>query len=125
MQTLSNGFKLPDSGDQGPVVFPALEGNIQQLNDHTHNGTNSEKLSGTSIEPTAATILLANWVQIGTTGRFKQTVTVPANITVDTATMQFRLPTGHMIFPTVEKVTATTYDVYTIDSSVDFTVLYN
>lgn len=49
MVILSNGYKLPETGDFGDIWFPALEDNIQRTNDHTHNGTDSNKLSSLNI----------------------------------------------------------------------------
>jgi hypothetical protein len=45
MITLSYGFKKPELKDLGPVVFPALEDNWQQVNDHDHDGLNSAKIN--------------------------------------------------------------------------------
>ena len=45
MITLSNGYQLPEDGDRGNVFWDGLEGNIQRLNDHKHDGADSEKLS--------------------------------------------------------------------------------
>ena len=44
MIILSYGFKKPELKDLGPVVFPALEDNWQQVNDHDHDGLNSAKI---------------------------------------------------------------------------------
>ena len=41
MIVLSNGYKLPETGDFGDVWFPALEDNIQRINTHNHDGTDS------------------------------------------------------------------------------------
>ena len=40
--TLSNGYIKPEDGDTGAVWFDALEDNIQRVNDHNHDGSNSE-----------------------------------------------------------------------------------
>lgn len=45
MITLSYGFEKPVNGDTGDVFFPALERDIQRLNDHTHDGVNSPFIS--------------------------------------------------------------------------------
>lgn len=57
MIILSNGYKLPETGDFGDVWFPALEDNIQRVNDHNHDGNNSEKIPSTSMEATVQSVL--------------------------------------------------------------------
>src|SRR4051812_14800351 len=81
MQTLSKGFKKPESGDDGSVWFPAMEDNIQQLNDHTHDGANSQKLSATSAESYLQSPAMA-WTDTGDgTGTFRSLVTMPVLLT--------------------------------------------
>lgn len=124
MQTLSYGFLLPDDGDLGPVVFPALEANIQQLNDHTHNGTNSSLLTAASIAGVPVVVPFASWVAFGPTGHYRQLVTLPAGFSYDTVQISFRLSTGEYLTPQVEKISATQYYVYTIDNTLDFVAVY-
>ncbi len=56
MLTLSYGFKKPENGDTGDAIFPAMALNIQKVNDHTHNGTDSAL-----IPPVSYNVLSANW----------------------------------------------------------------
>lgn len=125
MLTLSFGFKKPLSNDKGPQVFPAMEDNIQQLNDHTHNGVNSSKLPGSSLEPTTQVLLAAGWVLVAN-GHYNQTATLPGGLLYDKVTLRFRLnSTGHDVFPTVLKASATQYTVYFDDPSLDLLVQIN
>jgi hypothetical protein len=127
MLTLTFGFKKPETGDKGTVWFPAMEQNMQQLNDHSHNGVNSTKLTAQSITGVSATILATGWVATSG-GTYRQVVTTPANVTFDDYGMYFRIntgpSTGHIIYPSVEKITNTTFFVYINDSTVDLKVLY-
>ena len=123
MQTLSYGFKLPESGDKGPVVFPALESNITNLNNHTHDGSNSAKISSAGVTPASSTIASGDWNLVGN-GIYKDTITLPAAFSYDTTVFTCKLPSGHIVYPTIEKVSATTYDIYTNDNSIGMTVLY-
>lgn len=123
MLTLSYGFKKPETNDKGPVVFPAMEDNIDQINDHNHDGANSSKLLATAIESSIQTILSANWVSVGA-GQYRQLVTVPAGFDFDTVQIGFRLPSGHYLLPTVERVSDTTYYVYTNDNSTNYIAVY-
>lgn len=124
MITLSFGFKKPETGDLGPIVFPALEGNIQQLNDHNHDGSNTAKIPSSSITPLSATLAAGSWVSQGD-GLYKQTVTVPAAVSVDTIGFDVRLANGDVVYPTIKKVAANQIDVFTNDNSVGMTILYN
>lgn len=120
MLTLTKGFKKPQSPDTGDIFFPAMEQNIQQLNDHTHDGTTSQLLSTNTQN-----ILAANWVAapIGG-GQYRQLITVPTGFSYDVADIWFKLSTGELVFPTVERASATTYYVYTIDNSQTYVANY-
>jgi len=124
MLTLSFGFKKPETNDSGSVVFPALESNIQKMNDHTHDGANSSKIPSSSITKVTTSILSAGWVLVAN-GIYKQTVTLPGAVSYDTTKIVFKLTaTGHEVFPTVEKVSASQYDVFLNDNTVDLSVMY-
>ena len=82
MITLSYGYLKPESGDKGNVFFPALEDDIQQLNDHTHDGITSAKLTSQSIIGVSDTILAAGWVLVSG-GTYRQVVTTPPSVTFD------------------------------------------
>jgi hypothetical protein len=121
VQTLSYGFKKPDAGDRGPTVFPALESDIQQLNDHTHNGANSAKLPGSSIESGVVVVPQGSWIaDVG--GMYKQTVSVPAAFDLAKAQLSFRVNNA-AVFPKVTILTATQFEVFSNDNTVSFTAL--
>jgi len=125
--TLTYGFIKPQSGDRGSSLWTALEDNIQQLNDHTHNGTNSAKLPAQSITGVTQTIASGSWVTYGgPTGFYRQQVTVPAGFDFDVVSISFRESgsTGAAIYPTVERVSDTQYLVYTIDNTADMVAVY-
>jgi hypothetical protein len=122
--TLSYGFKKPQAGDRGGTFFPDLEANAQQTNDHTHNGTNSSLLSIQAVAVTTQSILAAAWAATSG-GTYKQTVTMPGTLTYDAVGMQFRITSSkHVIHPTIEKVSANTYDIYTNDNTIGVTAIY-
>jgi hypothetical protein len=60
--TLSYGYKKPQTGDKGSSWFPDLEHDIQQLNDHTHNGVTSAKIPTTNISPVKY-VLSGSWTE--------------------------------------------------------------
>lgn len=124
MITLSYGFKKPQDGDKGPVIFPAMVLNIQKVNDHTHDGTNSARLPAQNFGTTKQTILAAAWDATALpAGHFKQSVAIPAGFNFDDFVISFRDSVG-IIYPTIVRTSNTTYDIYTIDNTQDFTAVY-
>jgi len=125
MLTLSYGFKKPVSGDRGPTVFPALEDNWQRVNDHDHDGSNSKPINSIYFSKTKQTLLAASWVDLGN-GHYKQTATLPLTIKYADVTLEFRLSTGEVVYPTVTAGAGEQqYDVYFDDSSKNLTVIIN
>ena len=125
MQTLSYGYKKPQTGDKGSIYFPALEDDIQRLNDHTHNGTDSAKLTAASITTVQGSISAASWGAVsGKTGLFFQEVSMPIGFTYDTYALSFRDTAGDSLFLQTEKTGSGTYNVYCNDSALDVVVLY-
>jgi len=124
--TLSYGYVKPVTGDRGSTAFfTPMENNIQRINDHTHNGTDSAPLPAQSIVGVPQNILAVNWVSYGgPTGFYRQLVTLAPGFSYDTVQIQFRLSSGHYIYPTIEKVSATQYYIYTIDNTLDLIAVY-
>lgn len=124
MLTLSYGFKKPQSGDNGSTVFPALEGNFQQLNDHSHNGVDSALLPISSLTVVKHTVAAADWVDLGG-GNYRQKVAISGGLQYDAIVISFRdLATGNYLNLTTEKFDATNYYVYINDNSLDLTAVY-
>lgn len=121
MITLSFGFKKPQTGDKQFWVW--LEDNIQQLNDHTHNGTNSAKITSASVTATTQAISAAGWAVSGT--GYRQLVTMPVGLNYDEYIMVFRESVSReQMFLGVEKVSATSYYVYCNDNTLDIIAYY-
>lgn len=120
MLTLSFGFLKPQPGDTGDIIFPAMQSNIQQLNDHTHDGINSALLALANQN-----ILSAAWVPAPVGGGlYRQLITVPVGFQYDTSVVTFKLSTGEVFYPTVERVSATQYYVYINDNTLDVVAYY-
>jgi len=122
MLTLSFGFKKPVSGDLGPTVFPALEDNWQQVNDHDHDGTNSKKIASSSIEAITQNISSLNWVSVGN-GLYEQTITMPAAVVYDNVSISFRY-NNEFVLLKCEKVAAAQYKVTTNLNTADYVAIY-
>ncbi len=130
MQTLTKGFKKPETDDSGAEWFVGMNTNIQKMNDHAHNGVESALLSIAAVACTTQNILAAAWVATAG-GTYRQLVTMPAGLTgatpaltYDTVSIQFRLSTGEIIYPSVEKASSTTFYVYTNDNSLAYVAVY-
>lgn len=123
MITTTYGYKKPETNDKGPVVFPAMEFNIDRIDGHSHNGVDSEPLTALAIVGVAQNILSAAWVATSG-GEYRQLVTVPAGFNFDLVSISFRLASGHYVTPTVEKVSATQYYVHTNDNSLSYVAVY-
>lgn len=122
--TLSNGYVKPQSGDLGSVFWLALEDNIQQLNDHTHDGVDSEKLTASSSDAVSQTLSSGSWSLVAN-GIYRQLGTVPSGMTVDLCNISFRHGTsGDYLYLAVTKASSTTYYVYINDSSIDVKAVY-
>ena len=126
MQTLSHGVKKPENGDVGAPIFAAINGNADILNDHTHDGTDSEKVLSHNIEKNATTLPTASWVA-GDRG-FSQTVTCPGSVTLDKVALRFRIKSGSLqhqfVNPTVEPTSLTSFVVIVNDSSLELECLF-
>lgn len=120
--TLSNGYIKPDTGDRGNVFFPALESNIERVNDHNHDGANSEKLTASSIEAILDTINPGDWV-LQASGLYRALVSMSGSLEFDTKGIQLRA-NNKPIYADMEKVTNNSFYVFVNDNTLTITVLY-
>lgn len=123
MIVLSYGYKQPENGDKGSVWFPALNDNITRLNSHNHDGSNSSQLSATSILKGSVTCASGSWTSNGT-GSFKQDVTCPSGYNMDDYIIEVRISGSHLIYPTIERLTATTFRIYTLDNTLTYVATF-
>lgn len=118
MLTLSKGYKKPQNPDTGDVWFPAMETNMQLLNDHNHDGVTSQPLAtiSQSIDNSA-------WLAVSG-GLFRRLLTVPTGLTYDTCDIWVLRSTGERTYATLERVSSTTFFLYTNDNTLAYTVQY-
>ena len=110
MIVLSNGYKLPETGDFGDVWFPALEDNVTRVNSHDHDGTDSAKIPSSSVEVQTQSIVSGDFSLVGDS--YRATVNL-SGFTVDNSYIQFRDPTTREpIYLKYEYVSATSIYVY-------------
>ncbi len=119
ISTLSKGYQKPSNPTTGDAFFPAMEDNIQLMNDHVHDGVTG------AINPAAsATISSGAWGVADANGIYTQEITLPVGRTFDTTILNFRTSTGEVIYPKVAKSATNKFNVYTNDNTVGFVVLY-
>jgi hypothetical protein len=123
MQVLSYGFKNPDNGDKGSLWFPALNFNIVQLNNHNHDGVTSSLIPASNISAGSVTILSANWTLVST-GKYTQSVSLPAGFLMATSNMQIRNANGDYIYPSIVQTSTTAFNIYTNDNTQTYTAVF-
>lgn len=122
---LTYGQKIPEAGDRGVPLFQDLEDNFTRIDGHNHDGVNSPLLTSQSFVGITQNILSANWVTYGgPIGHYRQLVTMAAGFLFNTTKIGFRTTDGKYIYPTVERVSNTTYYLYTIDNTQDMVAVY-
>lgn len=117
--TLSYGYKKPSDPTYGDLFWPALEDDIQLLNDHTHNGTNSARIASETQN-----ISSASWGSDLGGGSYRQLLTVPTGFTYANCRIEVRRSTGEVVYPTIERVSSSTFYLYTNNNSIDYVVSY-
>lgn len=124
MLTLSKGFKKPQTGDKGSVFFPALEANWQQVNDHTHNGTNSQLIAPTAITAVSQSLLAASWSLVSP-GVYRILVTMPAGITWANNIWKYinTASNAELLLPTERNDTNKFY-IYSNDNTINVDIIY-
>lgn len=126
--TLSRGFKRPDTGDRGTSWFQDLSDDITQLNSHTHNGIDSEKVNVSAIVKQSQTLLNSAWGADLGGSTYKQSVTMPAGLVFTDSQITFINVTGAnlgtTIYPTVNQTGVSAFDVLVNDNTMTVRVVY-
>lgn len=127
MQTSQYGYKIPETGDLASGSsgwMQAIEDNFERLDQHDHDGTDSKALPASSISKYTSTIASTGYTNDGG-GNYSKTITVPAAVTeVNNYLIQFYITaSGNRIYPTVERLTATTYTLR-VNQEVAITAVY-
>lgn len=123
--TLTYGQKIPEPNDRGAPLFQDLEDNFTRLDSHSHDGVDSPLLTAQAFVGVSETILAAGWATYGgPTGHYRQLVTMASGFLFNTTKIGFRTTSGQYIYPTVERVSNTTYYIYTIDNTQDVVAVY-
>jgi hypothetical protein len=116
-RTLSNGYKLPEKGDLGSSWFPDLEFDIQRLNDHTHNGQDSNKLTIVSISVITQILSAGDFAipEAPNDNVWRAEVECPAGVEIDKTNISFRdVTTKEKMYLKTEKIDETNFYVYSM-----------
>jgi hypothetical protein len=117
-QTLTYGMKIPEAGDTSATWMPDIEDNFTQLDGHTHNGIDSPPLTAAAFVVTTVNAPVPSWTLVSN-GTYKQTVNMPGALQYDDKNITLRnASTGDMMFLTVKKVSATSFDIYINDNTI-------
>lgn len=125
--TLSYGYKKPQTGDKGSTWFPDLEADIQQLNDHAHNGSNSARIPSTNILSVKVSLddpVLGQptWTT-ESPGKFYKEITIPNNADYADVFVMVKNDVGEQMFLDIKPVSGNTkkFKVYSNDSGLSAT----
>lgn len=117
--TLSKGYQKPSDPTYGDLFFPALEDNIQLMNDHAHDG-----VTGAVTPRTVVTASSGSWGSDLGGGTYRQLLTAPTGFTYDDARIEVRRSTGEIVYATIERVSSTTFYLYTNNNAITYTVSF-
>lgn len=124
---LSYGYKKPQTGDKGSTFFPELEANIQQLNDHAHNGSNSAQIPSTNI--LCVKVSLSDPVlgqpawTFESPGKFYKEIEIPNNADYANVFIMVKNDAEEQMFLDIKPVSGNTkkFKVYSNDSGLSAT----
>jgi len=123
--TLSMGYKKPDTGDRGSSFFPDLESNITLVNSHKHDGTDGVKIALKDLLRATSAVASGSWGSDLGGNSWMQTITMPTGYTFDASIISIQDDaTGDVLYPTITKNLANSFDIYVNDNTLDLTVKY-
>lgn len=121
--TLSYGYKKPTTGDKGSTFFPDLEADIQQLNDHAHNGSNSARIPSTNISSVKVSLdSVPSWT-LETDGKWVKEIDIPNNADYADVFIMVKNAAGEQMFLDIKPVSGNTkkFKVYSNDNGLSAT----
>lgn len=118
-------LKVPEPGDRGSVFCPAISENFETLDEHNHDGSNSPLINAKAIAKSTINLVAAGWV--ATAVDYKQLVTLPSGYSFDTATIKAIIMSGIYIgaefVPTINKISPTTFELFSLLGNIDVKVV--
>lgn len=133
--TLSYGFVRPATGDTGLTFWSQLENDITQLNNHSHNGSDSALLTTASVQAVTQAIDTTTnadptlgWA-VQSSGEYKRTITITNTaitfVNCHIQVLKYTSTSGGVdlydyIYATIERTGANSFNVYVNDISTAF-----
>lgn len=130
MRTTPYGYRVPETGDPAKGTggwYESVEFDIDRVDNHNHDGTNSRLLSPTAIPTSTVSILAAGWVADGPS--YKQTVTMPGSVPeVNEVSVRFRQTApapevGMNAQLAFKRLSPTAVEVYCSDNTAEFVMV--
>jgi hypothetical protein len=121
--TTTYGYKKPTSGDTD--WWDQLEDNIDQMDDHAHDGVSGIKIEAKNVTKSTNTIANTDWSADAGGSTYSYTLTMPTGHIFDNAVMSFIDTDNNIqIFPTVVKASASTMTITVNDNTLNVRVIY-
>lgn len=130
MYTTPYGYRVPEDGDPAKGAlgwYRAIEFDIERLDQHNHDGTNSRLLSPTAIPSVPVSIPTSGWVADGP--GWKQTVAIPAAVPeINDVSVRFYStePAGELgknAMLSWKRITGTSVEIYCNDNTAAFVMV--
>jgi hypothetical protein len=118
---------IPEAGDRGKTFCPSISQNMEILDSHTHNGSDSDKISSENVLKSNIVLAEGDWAS--NERGFKQSVSLPTGFTFDEVDLVFTINTGPLlgqrITPTIVKTSSSTFDVFVTLGNYDLKVVFS
>jgi len=114
-----SGVTKPERKDTGRDFFGWIEDLFQKFNDHTHDGSNTNKINSRGVKCETQSVLVADWT--GVAPSLTVTKTLPFGMLYDEVVITPCLTTGEQTQMKVTKSSSTAYILSSIEA-VDLTV---
>lgn len=126
--TTTYGYKKPSIGDKQNVWTSALEHNIDRGDLHAHDGITAPKIESKNLTKTIQSINNTGWTLISN-GNYQQTVAMAAGYAFSTGlSIKFFVDGGledsAEVYLSIEKVTDTSFKIYTNDNTLSLKAVY-
>lgn len=126
--TLSNGFVKPEVGNKGGTLFTFLSANWVKVNDHTHNGSNSEQIATSDLNKGSVAVTAASWTLDANSGMYRKSFTFPGDHTHGSSVIRAFFDggtyDGQEVQPTIEKINSTSAYIYSPTNSQAFDLVF-
>lgn len=117
-------YQKPATNDKGQTVFDVLEEFMERMANHSHSGADSREISLNIAKDVSSFQSGVNllWTLVST-DNYRAELTVAGGALYDQTIRKFYLSDGTEFYPTVERIDATTYYIYSNDNTLNIKVI--